>query len=48
MYNASFHTLPFSLEGLLNLPLFMIEKVYEVQNDIIERRKQQYENALKK
>ena len=47
MYNASFQTLPFSFEGLLNLPVFMIEKVYEIQKEIIEKRKQQYSSILK-
>ena len=44
MYHASFQTLPFSFEGLLNLPVFMIEKVYDIQKDIIERRKAQSRN----
>ena len=48
MYNASFQTLPFSFEGLLNLPVFMIEKVFEIQKEIIEKRKQQYSSILNK
>ena len=48
MYNASFQTLPFSFESLMNLPLYMIEKVYEIQKEIIEKRKQQFSSALNK
>jgi len=48
MYNASFQTLPFSFEGLMNLPVFMIEKVYDIQKEIIEKRKQQFESMTKK
>ena len=46
MYNASFQTLPFSFEGLLRLPLYMIDEVYTIQKDIIEQRKKQYESAI--
>jgi len=45
MYNASFQTLPFSFDGLLQLPVFMIEKVYDIQKEIIERRKEQFKNG---
>ena len=44
MYNASFQTLPFSFDGLLSLPVFMIEKVYDIQKEIIEKRSAQYKN----
>ena len=47
MYNASFQTLPFSFESLMNLPVFMVEKVYDIQKEIIEKRKQQFSSAIK-
>ena len=41
MYAASFQMLPFSFDSLLDLPVFMIDKVYTIQKEITEKRAQQ-------